>query len=558
MNFIIGVDNFGKIIQEKLSFIDKSLLIKELLDNSNIEATVITRPRRFGKTLNLSMLQHFFAKEVGGLKTKGMFDHLKIAKEGNAYMKHQGQYPVISISFKSMNSSGPSAPHDQIRTLIQKTYREHYYLLDSTKLYASDKKLYEAILNRDVTDVSVLESSLQELCRLVHLHHGVKPWLLIDEYDTPIQAGYTNSHYTEAVGLMRGILGGALKGNADIHRAVVTGILQISKENLFSGLNNLKVYSLLNEQYATHFGFTESEVDEALKKSDLNHLGTEIKAWYNGYHIGHQQIYNPWSIVNCVNENGMLIPYWVNTANSDLIKTSIALSDVVVKEKFEQILVGKPIKAIITEKMVFADVATNSDALWNLLFFSGYLTAIKAEVIDGDLTCLLQLPNREIATLYRTVIRGWFTASLSTEGYHAFLMHLITGELDRFSKKLKQFLQESSSFFDTKGKNPEKFYHGFVLGLIVSLADTHTIQSNKESGNGRYDVMIIPKDIQQLGLILEFKVAEENDTPLETAKKALVQIEARNYETELRQKGIQNILKVGLGFRGKEVELIYN
>jgi hypothetical protein len=554
MNFIIGIDDFGKVIERQLNFVDKSLFIKEVMDNSSIEATVITRPRRFGKTLNLSMLHHFLAPEVNQLQTKGMFDNLKIAKAGSAYMDQQGKYPVIFISLKSVHDSKFTDAYGQLRTLIQKTYREHRYLITSTKLREKEKKLYEAILDREVTDRAVLENSLQELSRLLHLYHGVKPWLLIDEYDTPIQSAYFHGYYDNMIELMRGIFGSVLKGNTDMHRAIITGILRISKESLFSGVNNLKVFSILNQEYAEHFGFTETEVDEALKKANLSNLG-EIKNWYNGYHIGDSQIYNPWSIANCIDGKGALRPYWVNTSSNDLIKSSMALASAQVKEKFEQILTGKSIEETITENMVFSDLKTNSDALWSLLLFSGYLTAVKTNLVDGEFHCSLQTPNQEVAALYRSVIREWFNAPLGASEYRAFLENLTTGQLDKFLKKLKQFLKESSSFFDVKGQHPEKFYHGFVLGLIVSLADTHTVQSNKESGDGRYDVMLIPKDTTQLGLILEFKVAEEGDALDETAEQALRQIGECGYETELRQKNIQRILKVGLAFRAKEVAI---
>jgi hypothetical protein len=555
MNFIIGVDDFGEVITEKFNFVDKSLFIKEVMDNSSTKATVITRPRRFGKTLNLSMLHHFLAPEVNQLQTKRMFDGLKIAKEGSAYMDQQGQYPVIFISFKSVHDSKFTDAYGQLRTLIQETYREHRYLVTSPKLHADEKRLCEWVVAREVTDRAVLENSLKELSRFLYLHHGVKPWLLIDEYDTPIQSAYFHGYYDEMIELMRGIFGSALKGNINIHRAIITGILRISKESLFSGVNNLKVFSILNQEYAEHFGFTEAEVDEALKKANFGNASREIKAWYNGYHIGNSQIYNPWSIANCINGKGTLGPYWVNTSSNDLIKSAMASASAGVKEKFELILAGKPIEETITENMVFADLKTNSDALWSLLLFSGYLTAIKKTPVHTRFHCELKTPNQEIDALYRDVICEWFDAPLGATEYRAFLENLTTGQLDKFLKKLKQFLKESSSFFDVKGQHPEKFYHGFVLGLIVSLADTHTVQSNKESGDGRYDVMLIPKDIQQLGLILEFKVAEEGETLDSAAAQALNQINERDYETELWQKNIQKILKIGLAFSGKEVAM---
>ncbi|MCE3239467.1 MAG: putative AAA-ATPase, partial [Gammaproteobacteria bacterium] len=334
MSLIIGQDNFGETVRQQLNFIDKSLFIKEIFDNKEIAVSVIVRPRRFGKTFNMSMLHHFLAAEVNGLKTKNMFDDLKIAQVGETYMKHQGQYPVVFISFKNVKHSNYASTYNGMAKLMSQTYSEHLELLSSQKLNHHQKEIFLSVIEERATQAS-LQSSLFDLTHALYLHYGVKPWVLIDEYDTPTQAGYLENYYKEIIELMRGLLGSVLKSNANIHRAVITGILRIAKENLFSGLNNVQVFSVLDKEYSEHFGFTEPEVDEALEKNNLYHLSTDIKAWYNGYHIGNTQIYNPWSIANCIFEKGMLQPYWLNTSDNTLIKQTIAHANGLLKIECE-------------------------------------------------------------------------------------------------------------------------------------------------------------------------------------------------------------------------------
>jgi hypothetical protein len=556
MSLIVGVDNFGKAIQQKLSFIDKSLLIKEIFDNAMIEVSVIIRPRRFGKTFNLSMLHHFLASEVYGLKTQGIFDHLKIAQEGDNYMQHQGKYPVIAMTFKSIKHSSYEKAYASLASVISTVYTEHRYLLSDSVLSDNEKRIFEDILWKRAS-TSDITASLLKLSDYLYRYHKVKPWVLIDEYDTPIEAGYLKNYYPEIIELMRSLFGDTLKGNVYMHRAIITGILRIAKENLFSGVNNLKVFSVLNAEYSEHFGFTELEVDEALQKNNLQHLSTDIKAWYNGYHIGNTQIYNPWSIANCIFEKGSLQPYWLNTSDNTLIKQTIAHADALLKIECEKILEGKPVEALVDENITFADLNGSGDKLWTLLLFSGYLTSTRTELAGFEKKCLLQPPNKEIALLYSHVINAWFKESLGQQNYQYLLKSLITGDVKIFLKILKKFLVESISYFDVKGNAPEKFYHGFVMGLIISLSDTHHVQSNKESGFGRYDVLLIPKDSEKLGIILEFKVADTASELQVAAEEALEQINQRGYAAELMQKNIKNILKMGLAFYGKEVALAW-
>ena len=554
MSLIVGLDDFGEAVHSQLDFIDKSLFIKEIFDRKAINVSVIIRPRRFGKTFNLSMLHHFLAPEVNGLKTAEMFSGLKIAQAGGDYMKEQGKHPVITVSFKSIKFSGYTQARESFAKLMSQVYTQYYPILMEANLYPHEKNTLDRILNEQSTDADLMDS-LTNLSAYLYRYYKVKPWLLIDEYDTPIQAAHLYGYYEPMINLMRGLFGSALKGNSNIHRAVITGILRIAKENLFSGVNNLDVFSILSPEYAQHFGFTQEEVDTVLSKHGLPHLSDEIKKWYNGYHIGDYQIYNPWSISNCISKAGAIKPYWVNTSDNLLIKQTLARAEVKVKEEFETILAGKPIEATVNESTVFADLDGDSESVWGLLLFSGYLTAIQSRRIGIKNQCLLIPPNQEVSWLYPDIIRSWFLEELGEENYDWLLKSLTEGDLDTFLVILQKFLRESISYFDVSGAEPEKFYHGLVLGLIISLSKTHEVHSNKESGFGRYDVVLIPKDLEKLGIILEFKVVKGNKTLPETAEEALAQINARHYEVELQQRGIRRILKIGLGFRGKEVSL---
>ena len=562
MKLPIGYDNFRKIVDLKLDFVDKSLFIKEVMDDRTTEVCLITRPRRFGKTFNLSMLEHFLASEVNRQETKGLFSHLKIdtVDQGN-YMKRQGQYPVILITFKDIKSEHYELAYEKLSALISRTVAEHDYLEKSERLNKNDKEILQRLLNKTASRAEI-ENSLQFFTYTIYKHYGIKPWLLIDEYDTPIQASYLHNYYKEMVELMRGMFSAALKSNPYLEKAVITGILRIAKESLFSGLNNLKVYSILQEKYSQYFGFTEEEMDELLQKANLTARSDEIKKWYNGYQFGKTIVYNPWSVANCVNDEGALRPYWVNTSDNVLVKRLFALADEDTKIKLESLVRNEPVTALVDEHVAFINVAQNPGALWSLLLSSGYLKATSCKPQEGQLQCDLLPPNFEVSIVYRRMVKDWMTDCIGQGQYDYFLDALLKGNMADFAQMLKKYLIETLSVFDVKGNNPEKFYHGFVVGIISSTLETHIVKSNRESGYGRYDVIIVPKDLTQpnpIGLILEFKVAKQNEKDLiESAKEALAQIEKRNYEVELKQAGIKKIIKAGLAFSGQQVEVVFD
>lgn len=429
MQFPIGYDDFGKVTEKGLTFIDKTLLIKEMLDDRQTEVSVILRPRRFGKTFNLSMLRHFFAAEVYGRKTAGLFDNLKIAQLGDEYMRHQGKYPVVSVTFKDIKELNYTSARQALAKVLSRLYKENYVLLDSNKLTAADKHSFNKILNEEGTDAD-LQSSLLDLMSYLFQHYGVKPYLLIDEYDTPIISAYISGYYSEMISLMRGLFGMTLKSNPYLEKAMITGILRVAKESMFSGLNNLKVFSVLNSNYSEHFGFTESEVENVLAQAGLSENSAEIRAWYNGYQIGGRVIYNPWSIANCLYEKGDLRPYWINTSDNQLVKDLLKQSPLEFKSNFEILLSDNYIEEIIDESLVFNALRENPDSLWSLLLMSGYLTAVSSETDEqGRPSCRLAIPNREVRSLYRQIIEEWLSDDHGSRWYNEFMHALLIGNM---------------------------------------------------------------------------------------------------------------------------------
>jgi hypothetical protein len=400
MKLPIGYENFQEVVEKKLDFVDKTLFIKAVLDDEVTKVAVITRPRRFGKTFNLSMLHNFLAPEIYGRETHSLFDNLKIARCGDDYMRHQGKYPVVSISFKDIKQANFEIAFSKLYELIMDTYNQHSYLETSHKLNSNQKDYYRVLMSRKANQAQ-LENSLQKLTEFLYIHHGLKPWVLIDEYDTPIQSAYINGYYQEMIDFIRGIFSTALKTNPYLERGVITGILRIAKESLFSGLNNLKVYSLLNSRYSEYFGFTEVEVDALLQKSGLSGKSEDIKQWYNGYRLGDTVIYNPWSIVNYIDEKGLLKPFWINTSDNQLIKDLLKKSDIEFKQDIELLLEGKSVEKLIDEQIIFQYLNNNPSSVWSLLLMSGYLKPLSSRDTYQGTFVELSIPNKEVHSLYR-------------------------------------------------------------------------------------------------------------------------------------------------------------
>ena len=566
MQIQVGTDDFSEVRTNNFKFIDKTLFIKEIFDNASTKVTLITRPRRFGKTFNLSTLHNFLASEVGSQKTAGLFDGLKISTVDNGhYMQYQGKYPVIFISFKDIKANDFDKAYSDLYELIIATFNAHNYLEHSEKISRVNREQFTAFLNKEVNE-SEIKNSLKTLTACLFEHHGVRPWLLIDEYDTPIQSGYLNNYYNEITDLMRAMFGAALKTNPYLGRSVITGILRVAQASLFSGLNNVNVHSILDTEYSEHFGFTESEVHDLLQEAGLQDKEAEVKSWYNGYIFGGTTVYNPWSIGNYVKKKGLLQPYWVNTSGDHLIRSLLSDStdSLEIRKQFDALLKGEDVIQEINENIVFGDLKTNSLAPLSLLLMAGYLKVTSyVSTNRGKKICNCAIPNKEVQSLYSDMIQSWLSVNDdSGSWYRKFLGSLLNGDIDNFKDNFGQVLSKIVSVHDT-ARNSENFYHGFMLGLTASLEpDEYEVKSNKESGLGRYDLVIFPKDITKYAIIFEFKSIEVKTSKKSLTKKleqgaqeALAQINDKQYVVEAEYRGLKNIIKIGIAFHGRSFSL---
>jgi len=549
MKLPIGLSNFREIIEGGYDFIDKSLFIQDVLNDTQV--ILITRPRRFGKTLNLSILKYFFSMEEGEAN-KILFKGLKISQAKPDILRHQSKYPVILLSFKDIKDTNFNVVYQKTNELIIRLYDEFSYLQESSLLSEQQKEFIKIILNRKANQAQ-LESALQVLTHCLSKHHGVNPIILIDEYDTPIQQGRMYGYYDEIIRFFRNVLGMALKDNPYLFKAVLTGILRVSKESLFSDLNNLEVYPLMRSEYSAYFGFTEDEVGALLRKAALLDYAAAIKHWYNGYQIGETVIYNPWSIINCIKQKGELQPYWVNTSDNSLIKDLLIHSSADFKTQFELLLQDIPIETVIDDHLVFQYLNSNEVAIWTLFLMAGYLRIVKQRRTEQGLFCIVAIPNREVRSLYRRIIETWLSDGRALNWYNQFLEELLSGNVPRAQKYLNDILLQVVSVHDI-AREPEAFYHGLMLGLTASIYNEYEIKSNRESGFGFYDIMIIPKDIKKLGIVIELKVSDEGQLE-KTAQAALKQITDKQYTSELSSRGVKSTLLIGIAFSGKRLHI---
>ncbi|TSJ81238.1 MAG: ATP-binding protein [Candidatus Cardinium sp.] len=563
----IGVDNFHKLVSSGYLFCDKTAMIADLLKNGE-EVTLITRPRRWGKTLNMSMLHHFFASEVNGVRTAGLFDNLAIGSlEGGRYIReHQGKHPVIMISFKDVNADNFQGAYNAVYELILEVYSSYAYLLKSDAVNEIQFRQLHTILSKEANQ-QALEKSLKLLSQCLYQHHGQKVYMLIDEYDTPLNKAYGDEVYLKAmVALMRNLFSAGLKSNTALEKGVLTGILRVSKDSMLSGLNNLETYTLLDEAYSSYFGFSETEASYLFKAKDLGTSMEEVRHWYNGYRVGNLVMYNPWSIISCMNRSGCFDVYWVNTGNNNLIEQKVLSSHSEIKAQFEQLMRGESLAVSINKHLAF-DILDKDDAsFWSLLLFAGYLTFETSHLsaYTNVYDCTVKVPNYEIWRLYSTFFQEWFVNQFERRRqYDSFLKHLVAGEVASFVEQLGYFLRGSVSYFDSyfdtkQSKTSEGFYHGFVLGMLSSLGITYYIRSNRESGLGRYDLLLISKKEGSKALLLEFKQVRKEEELETAAKLALSQIQIQAYHTEILQYPyVQEVVEVGIAFSGKSVVAAY-
>ena len=554
----IGIQNFDKLIENNYFYIDKTHFIKEWWESGD-DVTLITRPRRFGKTLNMSMLEVFFSIKYANRGE--LFEGLSIWKE-ETYRNLQGTYPVISVSFAGVKENTYSTTEQRIYEILQNIYMQFAFLKESDVLLEAEKKEFERILTGDMDRINAT-SALHQLSKYLYHYYGKKAIILLDEYDTPMQEAYVNGFWDELVGFTRSLFNITFKTNPYLERAVMTGITRVSKESIFSDLNHLEVVTTTAEKYATAFGFTEEEVFQELDRCGLGEEKEHVKFWYNGFIFGNQKdIYNPWSILHFLDKK-KLTPYWVNTSSNSLVGKLIREGNKAIKETFEKLLKGETICCAIDEQIVYNQLGNNEEAIWSLLVASGYLKVIsyekEEEVGDVEAQYELALTNYEVKRMFYSMVRGWFSP-VKVE-YNDFIKAMFTGNVEEMNFYMNRITKNIFSYFET-GKTPsdaepERFYHGFVLGLLADLSKEYIVTSNRESGFGRYDVMIEPKDITKTAVILEFKVRNprKEATLEETVEVALKQIEEKQYEASLLERGIlpEQIYKYGFAFEGKSV-----
>lgn len=552
----IGIQNFEKLIMENSFYIDKTDFIRQWWENRD-DVTLITRPRRFGKTLNMNMLERFLSVEYAG---KGkVFEGLSIWKEGK-YRDLQGTWPVIFLSFAGIKTSSFSEAKKSLFYLIEKLYNRYEFLLKVDCLNEKEREFIKSI-SANMDDYSAI-SSLGTLSEFLYRYYGKKVIILLDEYDTPLQEAWMYGYWQEMVELIRGLFNSTFKTNSYLERALMTGITRVSKESIFSDLNHLTVVTSTSEMYADCFGFTEKEVFAALDEYSMQDKRTEVKKWYDGFTFGKcKDIYNPWSIINYL-KTGRLATYWANTSSNGLVDKLIREGSAEIKISMENLLKGEHLHKEIDEQIIFDQLDVDENAIWSLFLTSGYLKVESYalnEYTGADLY-ELALTNKEVQIMFRKMIKKWFSGTGTV--YNGFIRALLQDDIKSMNAYMNRVALATFSYFDS-GKNPsmetqpERFYHGFVLGLAVELADRYVITSNRESGFGRYDVMLEPKNETDNAVIMEFKVndSQEETTLEDTADAALHQIERKQYESALRNRGIPGarIRKYGFAFQGKDV-----
>ena len=549
----IGNQDFETIRREGYFYVDKTNLIREWWENGD-SVTLITRPRRFGKTLNMSMLEQFFSVDYAG--RGDLFEGLSVWQE-EKYRRLQGTYPVIALSFAKVKEISYQEARKKICRILSDLYRQFDFLWNSEKLTPREKELYQAVSD-DMEDYVAAES-LNALSNLLMRHYGKKVIILLDEYDTPMQEAYVSGYMDELERFTRGLFNAAFKTNPYMERALMTGITRVSKESMFSDLNNLEVVTTTTEKYADCFGFTEEEVSAALEEYGLSEYQQQVKDWYDGFTFGSRRdIYNPWSILNFLDEK-KVGSYWVNTSSNRLVSKLLQEGSPSVKKNFEDLLAGGALELEIDEQIAYSQLSTKKNAIWSLLLATGYLKVWETTFVErtGRAYYKLVLTNKEVAIMFEDMVRDWFSEN---DYYNDFIKALLLGDVAAMNTYMNRVTREMFSYFDT-GRNPysepERFYHGFVLGLMVELSDRYVVTSNRESGFGRYDVMLEPRRVaEDDGILLEFKVQSEGEKELsDTVTQALRQIQERDYQASLAAKGVpeDRIRKYGFAFCGKEV-----
>lgn len=537
----IGVSNFKDIIEQEYFYVDKTKFIEEISENGAI-VQLITRPRRFGKTLNMSMLRYFY--DISGKDTnRKLFKNLYI--ENSATIKEQGKYPVIFISFKDIKALTIEEMYSQVRTLISEIYDNYKFLREN--LDERDRVIFDKIWTEDKSGNYF--NSLKQLAKYLKEYYNQDVILLIDEYDTPMVSAYENGYYDEIKSFFTGLLGSALKENPVLKKAVLTGIMRISKENIFSGLNNIRVNTILESDFSQYFGLTEKEVENSLVEYGLEARLDEVQKWYNGYIFGGVRVYNPFSITNFLDRK-KIMPYWVNTSSNSLINKVLKEANSSIFEELSRLFQRETISKTIDIYSNFNEL-NSPEQIWYLLTNSGYLTPVE-EIDFGKYS--IRIPNEEVHYFFERDFISHFLGSI--DNFDKTLEYLLSGDLEDFSYELESIMESNVSCFDFTSKSKESHYHVFILGMLLGLRRKYYIHSNREGGRGRYDLVVELMDKNKNGLVIEFKVARSKEELLSSSEEALKQIEEKNYTRELKMRGIKRVVLVGISFYQREFEVV--
>ncbi|AJF29865.1 ATPase AAA [Clostridium botulinum] len=544
----IGVDNFEMLITRGYYYIDKTLLIKDLLDNK-ASVNLFTRPRRFGKTLNMSMLQYYFEKREKN--NSYLFENLNIMEAGEEYVSHMGQYPVINLSLKSAKQPNFELAYISIARRIAEEYKRHEYILKSENL-KNEKERFLKIL-KEKGDEGDYTDSIFFLSQCLEKYHNKKVIILIDEYDVPLENAFFEGFYDKMIAFLRSLFESALKTNSSLEFSVITGCLRISRESIFTGLNNLEIISILNKSYDEYFGFIQEDINKMLEDYNLSDKGALIKEWYNGYIFGDAEVYNPWSAVRFVKDlkiNNNVFPssYWANTSSNSIVRSLIERADSVTKREIESLIEGKTIEKKVHEDITYNEMYDSMDNLWNFMFFTGYFKKVGERMDEEDNHYItLKIPNKEVKYIFKNKILKWFHDKVKVKDLSIMYSAIFNKDVETFQKELNAMLRQTISFNDAY----ENFYHGFTLGVLANMND-FLVKSNREAGDGRSDIFIKSLSIFEPCVILELKVCDKPKDIFKKCDEALAQIDAKNYEEELKEEGYENIIKYGISFYRKD------
>jgi hypothetical protein len=546
----IGYEDFKQLIDSGFYYVDKSMFIYELL-HSGGQNNLITRPRRFGKTLNFSMLKYFF--DINEKDNAYLFDGLKISEYYEELAMYRNTHPVITLSLKCAKQGNYREALRGLKYEIQRQFINNKFILDSDKLADEYKDEYKKILSMD--EDAVWSNSIQLLSICLKQYYGTKTIILIDEYDVPLEDAYFSGYYDEMVRFIRSLFESALKTNSALEFSVITGCLRISKESIFTGLNNLAVNSILSNKYSESFGFVQSEVDELMRYYNIEEKSQLMKKWYDGYLFGKSEVYNPWSVLNQVKEwsedkDISAIPWWTNTSSNNIIRTLVSQADNETKDIIENLIHGGNVETVLKETVTYGDLTENNENIWSFLFFTGYLKIkeiVKTGEVIGEPTIYsLVIPNLEIKSCYTDIIIQYFEIYKKAINKDNLYKALLGRNAQSFAEQITDLLRKTISYYDST----ESFYHGLISGLLSGNV-YYKVESNRETGDGRSDLVLYQQDVAQNAVILEFKVCGKNETADEAAKRALKQINDRDYASKAREDGYKNIIKYGVAFKGK-------